>query len=87
MTARVCYGYILYYIVFCNDILERVNVTSKMLQDSQLNLNCSIVAVKSLEHLIESKRDCFDDYTSVEGRIKQARQNMLRHASDDATCA
>lgn len=50
------------YTIFWNDILERVNVTSKMLQDSQLNLNCAVAAVKSLEHFTESKRDCFDDY-------------------------
>ena len=50
------------YIVFWNYILERVNATSKMLQDSQLDINSTAAAVKSLKIIVESKRDCFNEY-------------------------
>lgn len=50
------------YTVFWNHILERFNCTSKLLQDSQLDLNSAVAAVKSLKSFVQSKRDCFSDY-------------------------
>ena len=49
------------YTVFWNDIFERANATSKILQDPQLDLNSAVKAVKSLKTFVESKRNCFQE--------------------------
>ena len=48
------------YTVYWDDILDRVNATSKMLQDSQLDLYSVAAAVKSDRIFAEFKRDCFN---------------------------
>ena len=65
------------YTVFWNDILERVNATSKILQDPQLDLNSAVAAVKSLRTFIESKRDRFEEYEK-EGGIKSGTTEYVQ---------
>ena len=48
LSERMCQLETGIYTVFWNDILERVNATSKMLQDPQLDLKSAVAAVKSL---------------------------------------
>jgi hypothetical protein len=82
---------------FWNDILERVNATSKALQDPQLDLNSAVAAVKSLKTFVASKRDSFEEYekegiaksgTTEYVQMRQRRRNVrlepldqLRHTS------
>ena len=65
------------YTVFWNDILERVNATSKILQDPQLDLNSAVAAVKSLRTFIESKRDRFEEYEK-EGGVKSGTTEYVQ---------
>ena len=53
------------YAVFWNEILDRVNATSKVLQSSSLYLNTAVTAVKSLIGFVESKRECFSHYEQL----------------------
>ena len=50
------------YSVFWNDILERVNATSRKLQDSKLDLNAAVAMVVSLKRFVEAKRETFTQY-------------------------
>ena len=50
------------YSVFWNDILERVNATSRKLQDSKLDLNAAVAMVVSLKRFVEAKRETFTEY-------------------------
>lgn len=50
------------YIVFWNDILKRINLTSLKLQSCNSDLNTSIALLKSLKSFIESLRDNFEKY-------------------------
>ena len=50
------------YSVFWNDILERVNATSRKLQDPQLDLNAAVAMVVSLKRFVEAKRETFTEY-------------------------
>ena len=67
------------YAVFYNDILERVNATSKIFQNPQLDLNSAIAVVKSLRTLncIESKRDRFEEYEK-EGGVKSGTTEYVQ---------
>ena len=57
------------YAAFWNDILERVNATSKTLQNPKLDINTAIACLKSLKCFVQSKRDTFDEYEN-QGKIK-----------------
>ena len=50
------------YSVFWNDILERVNATSRKLQDSKLDLNAAMAMVVSMKRFIEAKHETFTEY-------------------------
>ena len=50
------------YSVFWNEILERVNATSRMLQDPTLDLNEAVAMVVSLKRFVEAKRETFTEY-------------------------
>ena len=50
------------YTVFWHDILERVNQTSKFLQNSQIDLNTAVFSLTSLKEFIEEKRQSVSDY-------------------------
>ena len=50
------------YSVFWNEILERVNATSRMLQDPTLDLNAAVAMVVSLKRFVEAKRETFTEY-------------------------
>ena len=50
------------YSVFWNDILERVNATSRRLQDPKLDLNAAVTMVVSLKWFVEAKRETFTEY-------------------------
>ena len=52
------------YSVFLNDILERerVNATSRKLQDPKLDLNAAVAMVVSLKRFVEAKRETFTEY-------------------------
>ena len=52
------------YAFFWNDIFDRVNASSKILQNPKLDLNTAVATVKSLRTFVESKRDCFAEYES-----------------------
>ena len=45
------------YSVFWNDILERVNATSRKLHDPKLDLNAAVATVVSLKRFVEAKRE------------------------------
>lgn len=82
------------YAVFWNEILDRVNATSKVLQSSSsLDLNTAVTAVKSLIGFVESKRECFShyeqlgadlsgvtEYESVRNRKHNVRLNPLDYS-------
>ena len=55
--------------MFWNDILNRANATSHVLQDPKLILNTAVAAVKSLKRFVEQKRECFDAY-ETQGAVK-----------------
>ena len=44
------------------DILERVNATSRKLQDPKLDLNAAVAMVVSLKRFVEAKRKTFTEY-------------------------
>ena len=44
------------------DILERVNATSRKLQDPNLDLNAAVAMVVSLKRFVEAKRETFTEY-------------------------
>ena len=50
------------YSVFWNDILERVNETSRKLHDPTLDLNAAVAMVVSLKRFVEAKRETFTEY-------------------------
>ena len=43
-------------------ILERVNATSRKLQDPKLDLNAVVAMVVSLKRFVEAKRETFTEY-------------------------
>lgn len=77
LSERMCQLETGIYTVFWNDILERVNATSKMLQDPQLDPNSAVAAVKSLKTFVESKRHCFKEYEK-EGIDKSGTTNYVQ---------
>ena len=77
LSERMCQLEMGIYTVFWNDILERVNATSKILQDPQLDLNSAVAAVKSLRTFIESKRDRFEEYEK-EGGVKSGTTEYVQ---------
>lgn len=80
------YIYIIYiYSVFWYDNLDRANGTSKMLQDSKLDLNTAAAMVRSLKRFVETKRECFSEYER-QGERNLAQKNTCKRASVDATC-
>ena len=50
------------YSVFWNDILERVNATSRKLHDPKLDLNAAVTMVVSQKRFVEAKRETFTEY-------------------------
>ena len=48
------------YAVFWDEILNRANATSHVLQDPKLDLNTAVAAIKSLKSFVEQKRVCVD---------------------------
>lgn len=65
------------YTVFWNEILERVNATSKLLQDPGLDINSAVVMINSLKVFIESKRDSFEDYEKAGMEMSGTKEYML----------
>jgi len=49
------------FTAFWNDILERLNATSRTLQGPKLDVNVAVALLKSLQQSVLSKRDSFDD--------------------------
>jgi hypothetical protein len=86
------------YAGFWNDILERFNVTNKILQDSKVVLYSTVEALKSLRSFVDSKREKFeeyeeaarklsdtDNYIQTRSRSRNVRLNPLDYAkSSDA---
>ena len=64
LYERMCLRETGIYSVFWNDILERerVNATSRKLQDSKLDLNAAVAMVVSLKRFVEAKRETFTEY-------------------------
>ena len=50
------------YSVFWNDLLERVNATSRKLQDHKLDLNAAVAMVVSLKRFVEATLSGTSDY-------------------------
>ena len=50
------------YSVSWNDILERVNATSRKLQDPKLDVNAAVTMVVSQKRFVEAKRETFTEY-------------------------
>ena len=50
------------YSVFWNDILERVNATSRKLQEPKLDFNAAVTMVLSQKRFVEAKRETFTEY-------------------------
>jgi len=65
------------YTVFWNDMLQRFNATSKILQNPKLDLNSAVAAIKSLQVFVESKRDSFKEYEK-EGIDKSGTTEYVR---------
>jgi hypothetical protein len=61
-------------------ILDRLNSTSKKLQDDQLDLNTAVNLLKSLEMFVKSLRDRFDEFerdgAQHSGTTEYAQQNQ-----------
>ena len=62
MYERMCLLETGIYSVFWNDILERVNATSRKLQDPKLDLNAAVSMVVPLKWFVEAKRETFTEY-------------------------
>ena len=69
MYERMCLLETGIYSVFWNDILERVNATSRKLHDPTLDLNAAVamvvspkIKVVSLKRFVEAKRETFTEY-------------------------
>ena len=77
LAERMCQLEMGIYTVFWNDILERANATSKIIQDPNLDLNSAVAAVKALKTFIESKRDYFKDYER-EGSVKSGSTEYVQ---------
>jgi len=77
LAERMCQLEMGIYAVFWNDIWERANATSKIIQDPNLDLNSAVAAVKALKTLIELKRDCFEDYEK-EGSVKSGSTEYVQ---------
>ena len=75
------------YSVFWNDILERVNATSRKLQDPKLGLNAAVAMVVSLKRFLEAKRETFTEYERVLEQLYLAHQTTCRLASIHAMFA
>ena len=50
------------YSVFWNDILERVNATSRKLQDPKHDLNAAVTMVVSQKRFVDAERETFTEY-------------------------
>ncbi|XP_065664481.1 uncharacterized protein LOC136086134 [Hydra vulgaris] len=66
------------YTVFWNNILERVDKTNKLLQDTTLDLNTAISAIKSLKNFVQAKRDNYDQYEKQGAEISETT-DYLKH--------
>ncbi|XP_065667646.1 uncharacterized protein LOC136087944 [Hydra vulgaris] len=66
------------YMVFWNNILERVDKTNKLLQDATLDLNTAISAIKSLKNFVQAKRDNFDQNEKQGAEISETT-DYLKH--------
>jgi hypothetical protein len=62
------------FAIFWNDVLERFNATSKMLQTSQMVLESAVCALESLKIFVESKRDEFDKYEKTARNLSNTNQ-------------
>jgi len=47
------------YAIFWNDLLQRVNASSHLLQNANLDLITAVATIKSLKTFVESKRESF----------------------------
>jgi len=77
LSERLCQLETGIYTVFWNDMLQRFNATSKILQNPKLDLNSSVAAIKSLQVFVESKRDSFKEYER-EGIDKSGTTEYVR---------
>ena len=77
MSERLCQLETGIYTVFWNDMLQRFNATSKILQNPKLDLNSAVAAIKSLQVFVESKRDSFKEYEK-EGIDKSGTTEYVR---------
>jgi hypothetical protein len=69
-----------FFACFWHAILDRLNSTSKKLQDDQLDLNTAVNLLKSLETFVKSLPDRFEEFESVgarnSGTTEYAQQNQ-----------
>lgn len=77
LSERLCQLETGIYTVFWNDMLQRFNATSKILQNPKLDLNSAVAAIKSLQVFVESKRDSFKEYEK-EGIDKSGTTEYVR---------
>ena len=75
------------YSVFWNDILERVNATSRQLQDPKLDLNAAVAMVVSLKRFVDAERETFTEYERHGATLYLVHQTSCRLASVHAMFA
>lgn len=67
------------YMIVWNNILKRVDDPNKLLQDSTLDLNTAVSAIKSLNNFVQAKRDNFDQYEKQEADISETTDYLKHH--------
>ena len=61
------------YAIFWNDLLQRVNASSQLLQNANLDLITAVDTIKSSKMIVLSKRESFTEYESK--RVKLSGTN------------
>ena len=67
------------YSVFWNDILEKVNATSRKLQDPKLDLNAAVAMVVSLKRFVEVKRETITEYERLGATLSGTSDYVQTH--------
>jgi len=57
------------YAIFWNDLLQRVNASSQLLQNAGLDLITAVATIKSLKTFVESKRESFTEYETQGAKL------------------
>lgn len=50
------------YVYFWNDVLSSFNITSLQLLSATMDLNSAVASLSALKLLMQTKRECFDEY-------------------------